>query len=198
VTQHARWYYDSVRAGAGRIVSGRPVSELTSGDDDGGDGYGDGEEVWAEINAGMGGEDDAGCCRLVRRDLYLGCGWGLTGLTFDTRRSASITISISLSESICLCSSEGSLARPTRRRFSVAGHRCEYMTSFPVLPGDTRGVTGEWWFSQLETALLCAFVRVCFGFGDVMMTSTLPLSLEDSALVSPRSRRVLPLTTGGP
>jgi hypothetical protein len=42
-----------VRAGAGRIVSGRTASELTSGEDGGGEG--DGEEVWTEIDADMAG-----------------------------------------------------------------------------------------------------------------------------------------------
>jgi hypothetical protein len=48
-----------VRAGAGR--SGRPASELTSGEDRGGEG--DGEDVCTEIDADMaGGGVDAGCC----------------------------------------------------------------------------------------------------------------------------------------
>jgi hypothetical protein len=50
----------SVRAGAGRIVSGRPASESTSGEDGGGDG--DGEDVCTEIDACAGGGVDAGCC----------------------------------------------------------------------------------------------------------------------------------------
>jgi hypothetical protein len=128
-----------VREGAGRIVSGRPASELTSGEDGGGEG--DGEEVWTEIDADMaGGGVDAGCCWLERRDLYLDWGWGLA---FDTRRGASTTISTSSSESICLCSSEGSLARATRRRFFrglVTG--VNISRRFPFLRGDTRGNTG--------------------------------------------------------
>jgi hypothetical protein len=73
--------------------------------------------------------------------LVLVLGWGLA---FDTRRGASTTISTSSSESICLCSSEGSPARATRRRFFrglVIG--VNIWPRFPFLRGDTRGaITG--------------------------------------------------------
>ena len=50
-----------MRAGAGRIVSGRPSSELTSGEEGGGEDAGD--DVWTEIDIAMaGGGVDAGCC----------------------------------------------------------------------------------------------------------------------------------------
>ena len=50
-----------VRAGAGRIVSGRPSSELTSGEERGGEDAGDG--VWTEIDTDIaGGGVYAGCC----------------------------------------------------------------------------------------------------------------------------------------
>jgi hypothetical protein len=51
---------DSARAGAGRIVSGRPARELTSGEDGGGDG--DGEDVCMEMGACTGDGVEAGCC----------------------------------------------------------------------------------------------------------------------------------------
>ena len=55
-----------MRAGAGRIVSGRPSSELTSEEEGGGEDAGD--VVWTEMDADMaGGGVDAGCCWLERR-----------------------------------------------------------------------------------------------------------------------------------
>ena len=46
-----------VLAGASRIVSGGPLSELTSGEEGGGD------DVWKEMDADMAaGEVDASCC----------------------------------------------------------------------------------------------------------------------------------------
>ena len=56
------WYDPSAgRHGAGKLVSGRPVSELTSGGEVGGDD--DGQDVWMDMDAGMaGGGVDAGWC----------------------------------------------------------------------------------------------------------------------------------------
>jgi hypothetical protein len=128
-----------VRAGAGRIVSGRPASELTSGEDGGGEG--DGEEVCTEIDADMaGGGVDAGCCWLERRDLYLDWGWAWPSIRAAAHRRRSQPRRQSL---ICSCSSEGSLARATRRRFFrglVTG--VNICRRFPFLRGDTRGNTG--------------------------------------------------------
>ena len=46
----APWYDPSAgRNGAGKLVSGRPVSELTSGGEGGGDE--DGEDVWMDMDA---------------------------------------------------------------------------------------------------------------------------------------------------
>ena len=64
---------------------------------------------------------------------------------------------------------------------------------FPFLRGDTRGVTGVSLF-EATCAWVCLRGRLV---GDVTTTSTLPLSLKDSARMSLRSRRVLPLDTGG-
>ena len=63
-----------MRAGAGRIVSGRPSSELTSGEEGGGEDACN--DVWKEMDAHMaGGGVIAGRCWLERR--YLDLGWGL-------------------------------------------------------------------------------------------------------------------------
>jgi hypothetical protein len=121
----------AVRAGAGKIVSGSPARELMSGEDGGGKGE------WAEMDACTGGGVDAGCRWLEQpRNLYLDWGYGLA---FDIPRGASTAISTSWLELICL-SSEGSLARATRRRFFcglVIG--VNIWRRFPFLRSDTRG-----------------------------------------------------------
>lgn len=55
MTQCARRYHDPTagRRVAGKLVSRRPVSELTSGGK--GVGEDDGEDVWAGIDAGVAG-----------------------------------------------------------------------------------------------------------------------------------------------
>ena len=66
----------SQQVGAFKLVSGRPVTELTSGGEGGGED--DGEDVWMEMDAGMVGSGvDADCCWLERRGSDLGWGWGL-------------------------------------------------------------------------------------------------------------------------
>ena len=175
-----------MRAGAGRIVSGRLSSELTSGEEGGGEEAGD--DVWTDMDSDTaGGGVDAGCCWLERR--YLDLGWGF--LAFGARCGMSMTISTSSSESSASAGSRGGATRRRCLRGLVVG--VYMLRRFPFLRGDTRGVTGVTLF---EATCAWAGLRGRLA-GDVMTTSTLPLSLKDSARVSLRSRRVLPLATGG-
>ena len=135
----------SLRAGAGRIVRGRPASELTSWDeagDDGGEGEGvDVGDVFTEMDVDARGGVDVRCCWLARRGLRV-VGW-VCGLVFGARRGVSMTISTSSSESSCPRSSEGSPPRATRCCFRgglVSVYRC---CLFLFLRGDTRGITAE-------------------------------------------------------
>ena len=77
MTQDA-WRHHDPSAGrrcAGKLVSGRPVSELTSVREGGGED--DGEDVWTDNDTGMTGSVvDAGWCWLERRVSDLGWGWG--------------------------------------------------------------------------------------------------------------------------
>ena len=71
MTQCAQRHHDLVQAGAGRVVSGKPLSESTSGEEGGGEDAGD--DIWTEMDADMaGGGVDAGCCWLEWRYLDLG------------------------------------------------------------------------------------------------------------------------------
>ena len=174
-----------MRAGAGRIVSGRLSSELTSGEEGGGEEAGD--DVWTDMDADTaGGGVDAGCCWLERR--YLDLGWGF--LAFGARCGMSTTISTSSSESSASAGSGGGATRRRCLRGLVVG--VYILCRFPFLRGDTRGVTGVSLFEA--TVVACLRGRLA---GDVTTTSTLPLSLKVSARASLRSRRVLPLATGG-
>ena len=174
-----------MRAGAGRIVSGRLSSELTSGEEGGVEDVGD--DVWTEMDADMaGGGVDAVCCWLEWR--YLDLGWGF--LAFGARCGISTTISTSSSESSASAGSRGGATRRRCLRGLVVG--VYILRRFPFLRGDTRGFSGVSLF-EATYAWVCLRGRLV---GDVTTTSTLPLSLKVSARASLRSR-VLPLATGG-
>ena len=96
-----------MRAGAGKIVSGRLLRGLTSGEEGGGEDAGD--EIWTEMDADMaGGGVDAGCCWLERRYLDF-------GLRLDLR-CALRYIDDNLYSSSESSGSAGSRGRATRRR----------------------------------------------------------------------------------
>ena len=133
-----------------------------------------------------GGGVDAGCCWLERQHLDLG--WGF--LSFGARCGISTTISTSSSESSASAGSRGGATRRRCLRGLIVG--VYILRRFPFLRGDTRGVIGVSLFEA--TVVACLRGRLV---GDVTTTSTLPLSLKVSARASLRSRRVLPLATGG-
>lgn len=119
-------------AGAGRIVSRRPSSELTCGEEGGGKDAGD--KVWTEMDTEIAGSGvDEGCCWLERR--YLNLGWSLA---FGARCSLSTTISTSSSET---SGSAGSRNGAMRRRCLHGLVVGVYIWHhFPFLRGDMRGM----------------------------------------------------------
>ena len=178
MTQDA-WRHHDPSAGrrcAGKLVSGRPVSELTSVREGGGED--DGEDVWTDNDAGIAGSGvDAGRCQLERRVSDLGWGWGLA---FGARCGVSTTTSGS---STLSSGSAGSRRWATRRSFGRGV--CIMAPFFPSRAA-----------SQVLFETACARTRTCARgrfVGDGMTTSMLALSLGDSVRVFLHSRRVRPL-----
>ena len=117
-----------MRAGAGKIVNGRPSSKLTSGEE--GEGEDAGNDVWTEMDADTaGGGVDAGCCWLERR--FLDLGWGLA---FGARCGISTTISTSSSEWSASAGSRGGARRRRCLRGLVVG--VYILRRLPFLRGD--------------------------------------------------------------